>query len=112
MTITAWLPALLSAISLIALLFVLKKIYSADNDKIEKSVREEIRLSREEAVRGFTLDAAYAAFMEKSVGSLESGKRADFIVLDQNVFEIEPSEIANIKVLQTWLDGELVYSYP
>ena len=70
------------------------------------------RLSREEAVRGFTLDAAYAAFMEKSVGSLESGKRADFIVLDQNVFEIEPSEIANIKVLQTWLDGELVYSYP
>ncbi len=70
------------------------------------------KLSREEAVRGFTLDAAYAAFMEKSVGSLESGKRADFIVLDQNVFEIEASEIANIKVLQTWLDGELVYSYP
>ena len=70
------------------------------------------KLSREEAVRGFTLDAAYAAFMEKSVGSLESGKRADFIVLEQNVFEIEASEIANIKVLQTWLDGELVYSYP
>jgi hypothetical protein len=70
------------------------------------------KLSREEAVRGFTLDAAYAAFMEKSVGSLESGKRADFIVLDQNVFEIEASDIATIKVLQTWLDGELVYSYP
>ena len=70
------------------------------------------KLNREEAVRGFTLDAAYAAFMEKSVGSLESGKRADFIVLDQDVFEIEASEIANIKVLQTWLDGELVYSYP
>ncbi len=70
------------------------------------------KLSREEAVRGFTLDAAYSAFMEKSVGSLESGKRADFIVLDQNLFEIEASEIANIRVLQTWLDGELVYSYP
>ena len=70
------------------------------------------KLSREEAVRGFTLDAAYAGFMEKSVGSLESGKRADFIVLDQNLFEIEASEIANIRVLQTWLDGELVYSYP
>jgi predicted amidohydrolase YtcJ len=69
-------------------------------------------LSREEAVRGFTLDAAYAAFMEKSVGSLESGKRADFIVLDQNIFEIEASDIASVKVLQTWLDGELVYSYP
>ncbi len=70
------------------------------------------KLSREEAVRGFTLDAAYAGFMEKSVGSLESGKRADFIVLDQNIFEIEPARIATIKVLQTWLDGELVYSYP
>jgi len=70
------------------------------------------KLSREEAVRGFTLDAAYAGFMEKSVGSLESGKRADFIVLDQNVFEIEAAEIAAVKVLQTWLDGELVYSYP
>lgn len=70
------------------------------------------KLSREEAVRGFTLDAAYSGFMEKSVGSLESGKRADFIVLDQNIFEIEASKIATIRVLQTWLDGELVYSYP
>ena len=69
-------------------------------------------LGREEAVRGFTLDAAYAGFMEKRVGSLESGKRADFIVLDQDIFEIEASDIASVKVLQTWLDGELVYSYP
>ncbi len=46
------------------------------------------------------------------MGSLESGKRADFIVLDQDIFEIEVSQIANAKVLQTWLDGELVYSYP
>jgi predicted amidohydrolase YtcJ len=70
------------------------------------------KLSREEAVRGFTLDAAYAGFMEQSVGSLESGKRADFIVLDQNVFGIEAAEIHTIKVLQTWLDGEMVYSIP
>jgi predicted amidohydrolase YtcJ len=70
------------------------------------------KLSREEAVRGFTTDAAYAAFMEKSVGSLESGKRADFIILNQNIFEIEASRIVDTKVLQTWLDGELVYSYP
>jgi len=66
-------------------------------------------MSREEAVRGFTLDAAYAGFMEESVGSLESGKRADFIVLDKNIFEVEASGIHSTKVLQTWLDGELVW---
>ena len=66
-------------------------------------------LTREEAVRGFTMDAAYSGFMEKSVGSLESGKRADFIVLDKNIFEVDVSEIDSIRVLQTWLNGELVF---
>ena len=60
-------------------------------------------------MRGFTLDAAYAGFMEKSVGSLEPGKRADFIVLDKDVMQIDAAEIPSIKVLQTWLDGELVW---
>jgi predicted amidohydrolase YtcJ len=69
------------------------------------------KMSREEAVRGFTLDAAYSGFMENSVGSLESGKRADFIILDKNIFEVEAAEISEIRVLQTWLNGELVYSY-
>ena len=69
-------------------------------------------ISREEAVRGFTLDAAYAGFMENRVGSLESAKRADFIILDRNIFEVDASEIVATRVLQTWLDGKLVYSYP
>ena len=66
-------------------------------------------LSREEVVRGFTMDAAWSGFMEKSVGSLESGKRADFIVLDKNIFEVEASEIHTTRVLQTWLNGELIW---
>ena len=66
-------------------------------------------LTREEAVRGFTLDAAYSGFMENEVGSLEQGKRADFIVLDRDIFEVSAAEIVETRVLQTWLDGELVY---
>jgi predicted amidohydrolase YtcJ len=69
-------------------------------------------LTREEAVRGFTLDAAYAGFMEDAVGSLERGKRADFIVLDRDIFEAPAAEIIETRVLQTWLDGELVYERP
>ncbi len=51
------------------------------------------RLSRQEALRGFTLDAAYAAFMEERVGSLEPGKRADFVILSKDILEIPAREI-------------------
>ncbi len=66
-------------------------------------------LSREEAVRGFTIDPAWAAFMEDQVGSLEVGKRADFIVLDRDLMKVEVSEIPTTQVLQTWLDGQRVW---
>lgn len=69
----------------------------------------EQNLTREEAVRGFTRDAAYAGFMEKQVGSLEPGKRADFIVLDRDIFEVETADIPQTKVLQTWIDGQKVW---
>jgi predicted amidohydrolase YtcJ len=62
-----------------------------------------------EAFRAFTLDAAYAEHHEQSIGSLEPGKWADFILLDRDLFEIAPQDIWRIKVLQTWLAGELVY---
>ena len=67
------------------------------------------RLSREEAIRAFTLDAAYAAFMENETGSIEIGKRADFIVLDRDIMQVPVEQIPQIKVEQTWLDGELVF---
>lgn len=70
----------------------------------------EQRLSREEAIRAFTLDAAYSAFMENEVGSIEVGKRADFIVLDQDILQVPAEQIPQTRVLQTWLDGERVYS--
>lgn len=66
-------------------------------------------LSREEALKSFTLSAAYAAHQEDVLGSLEKDKWADFIVIDQDFFEVPESEIFKIKVLQTWVAGEKVY---
>jgi len=67
------------------------------------------RVTAEVAVAGFTIDAAHAGFAEHAVGSLEVGKRADFVVLDRNLFEIEAADIPDTKVLATYLDGQAVY---
>ncbi len=67
------------------------------------------RLTRAEALRGFTLDAAYAAFMEDEVGSLEAGKRADFVVLSRDIMTVPVSEILETEVVATFLDGEPIY---
>lgn len=67
-------------------------------------------LTREQALHGFTLGAAYAAFMENEVGSLQPGKRADIVWLSRDIMQIPPAEIPQTTVLQTWLDGQSVYS--
>jgi predicted amidohydrolase YtcJ len=72
----------------------------------------EQRMTREEALRSFTLDAAYAAFEEDAKGSLEPGKLADFIVIDRDVMTCEPREILDTRVLQTVIGGEVVYRAP
>ncbi|MDJ0698292.1 MAG: amidohydrolase [Woeseiaceae bacterium] len=68
-------------------------------------------LTREEALHSFTLGSAYAAHRENTLGSLEAGKWADFIVIDRDYFEIPASEIDDIRVLQTWVGGKLMYSH-
>ncbi len=67
------------------------------------------RLTRDEALRGFTIDAAYAAFMEDTVGSLEPGKRADFVVLSRDIMTVPAPEIPGTAVVATYLDGEAVF---
>jgi predicted amidohydrolase YtcJ len=66
-------------------------------------------LTREEALHGFTLGAAYAGYMEDIAGSLEPGKWADFILIDRDYFTVPEEEIWQIRVLETWLAGDRVY---
>jgi len=86
------------------------------------------RLTRDEALRGtlwtlqylcaskligpllgITIDPAWASFTEKDLGSLEVGKRADFVVLSQDIMKVPVEQLMNTKVLATALDGEVVY---
>jgi predicted amidohydrolase YtcJ len=69
----------------------------------------EQEMSLKEAFRCFTLDAAYAGHQEKTLGSLEAGKYADFIVIDRDMFKISPYDIDKIGVLETWVAGRQVY---
>lgn len=69
----------------------------------------EERVSLEQMIRSFTINGAYANFLEKETGSIEVGKKADLIVLDKNLFEIPVTDIHNVKVLMTLFEGEEVY---
>ena len=66
-------------------------------------------ISLDAIVRAYTIDAAYVMRQEDKVGSLEVGKEADFIVLNQNIFEVSNSDISATTVISTYLQGEKVY---
>jgi predicted amidohydrolase YtcJ len=66
-------------------------------------------MTREEALRGFTIWAARVAFQEDRQGSLEPGKRADMVALDRDIMKVPPLEILQTKVEMTILDGEVVF---
>lgn len=70
------------------------------------------RMSRLEALRSFTHDAAFAAFEEADKGTLETGKRADFAVLNANIMEIPPAEILRTEVVMTFIGGKAIYTAP
>lgn len=72
----------------------------------------EQRLSVHEAVQGYTTGPAYAAGMEDRQGMLKVGFLADCVVLDKDIFEIDPMEILNTKVLATLVNGVFVYRDP
>jgi predicted amidohydrolase YtcJ len=70
----------------------------------------EQRVSFQQALSGFTRDAAYAGFAEQKIGALEPGKWADFIIVDRDISEADAMAIARTQVLETWVAGKKVWS--
>jgi len=81
---------------------------AATGDPTDVFVPEE-RISLETAIAAFTINAAFVNQHEQDTGSIEVGKFADLIILDQDLFEIVPSDISDTNVLLTLLEGEPVH---
>lgn len=69
----------------------------------------EQKISLEEAIKGYTLNGAYAEFSENEKGSIEKGKLADLVKLDQNLFKIPPERMREVQVKMTILNGKIIY---
>jgi hypothetical protein len=66
-------------------------------------------MTRLEALKSYTINAAYAAFEEKIKGSIEIGKYADFTVLSKNIITVPENQLLNTKVLYTIINGKIEY---
>jgi len=75
----------------------------------EGGFQPENAINRIEALKGITIWAAKAQFEEKEKGSIEPGKYADFVILDKDIMKTRGSELPNVKVLKTYVNGENVY---
>jgi predicted amidohydrolase YtcJ len=62
-----------------------------------------------EMLKAATINGAYANFLENEVGSLTVGKKADIVVLSENLFEINPEDIPNVEIEMTFFEGRRVY---
>ena len=67
------------------------------------------RMSREEALRSYTYNCAYAAFQEDKLGSLSPGKLADIVVLSKDIMTVPEDEILNAQILYTIVGGKVMY---
>jgi len=76
---------------------------------MDKPLHPEEAITREQAIRLYTINNAYLTFEEKEKGSLEEGKLADFIILDRDILTCPVDAIREIQVERTYLGGRLVY---
>ncbi|WP_249436028.1 amidohydrolase [Paenibacillus sp. Marseille-Q4541] len=79
----------------------------SDNKDVLPPVDEKISL--ETLIKGYTINGAYQLGLEEKIGSIEVGKKADFIVLDDNLFELTPEELQKAKILKTYMNGNVVF---
>jgi predicted amidohydrolase YtcJ len=70
---------------------------------------DDLRISVDSAVRAHTVNGARVLGREAELGTLEVGKRADFVVLDADPYLVAPDQISAIRVLETWVDGERIH---
>jgi predicted amidohydrolase YtcJ len=80
-----------------------------DMDDERYLLNRQERATVEQMVKSFTINGAYSLFMDQEIGSIEVGKIADLVVLDQNILAVNPIEIDKIKVVMTFFNGRLVY---
>ncbi|MHA1807876.1 MAG: amidohydrolase family protein, partial [Candidatus Thorarchaeota archaeon] len=64
-----------------------------------------VKISVEEALRCYTMEGAYSVFMERNIGSITVGKRADFVVLSDDITKIRPEQIRDLRVENTFVGG-------
>jgi predicted amidohydrolase YtcJ len=69
----------------------------------------EQKISVEQALKAYTYNSAYASFDENNKGILKKGYLADFVILDQNLFDIKAEIIRDVKVMKTFTGGKLVF---
>jgi predicted amidohydrolase YtcJ len=81
---------------------------NTDENNPEGWIPEE-KISVQDAVKCYTLNSAYAGFQEKIIGSIETGKYADFVVLSDDIFSISPDKIKDVKVEMTVFNGEVIF---
>jgi len=79
------------------------------DDKNPNGWVPEQKISVAETVKAFTLGSALAEFQEGVKGTIEPGKLADFVILSDDIFAIDPVKIWNVKVLTTVVDGKVVF---
>ncbi len=71
--------------------------------------QESEKATLKQMIESYTINGAYANFLDNEVGSLEVGKKADIVILEKNLFDVKPNEIAQVKEVMTIFNGKVVY---